>query len=246
MLTVLTTKYRNWLASDKKLRKLFVSLHYWLVRHKRWQKLISLNAKDKFTAIYKNNLWNNEESKSGGGSTLRRTLQIRNKLPALLKKYNIRSICDAGCGDFNWMKHVDMGKTRYIGVDIVGDIIDTNKALYANERRQFVELDIINEKLPEVDLILCRECLFHLSFADIQTTISNFKANRSMYLLTTHFPNIERNVDVVTGSCRGLNWTLPPFHFPAPVITLSEDRSSQCLALWRLDDLRPESFRYQS
>jgi SAM-dependent methyltransferase len=207
--------------------------------------LLTLNAKDKFTAIYRNNLWNNEESRSGGGSTVRRTAQIRNKLPALLKENNIKSICDAGCGDFNWMKHVDMGRTTYIGVDIVRDMIETNKALYGNKRREFIELDIINERVPEVDLILCRECLFHLSFADIHATISNFKASRSTYLLTTCFPNIERNVDVVTGCCRGLNWTLTPFHFPGPITTLSEDRSDQCLGLWRLDDIKPELFGYQ-
>src|SRR5438067_4505170 len=141
MFKILAKKYRNWMDSDHKLRKLRVSLWYYLFRHKLWNELVSLNAKDKFTAIYRNNLWNNEESYSGGGSTLKRTSQIRSQLPSLLKERNIRSICDAGCGDFNWMKHVDMGQTTYIGVDIVRDMIEANKALYGNERKRFVELD---------------------------------------------------------------------------------------------------------
>jgi len=103
---MLKTKYTNWLASDHKLRKLCVSLNYYLFRRKFWQEVQFLNTKDKFTAIYKRNLWNNEESPSGGGSTVRRTIKIRHLLPGLLRLYNIKSICDAGCGDFNWMQHL--------------------------------------------------------------------------------------------------------------------------------------------
>ena len=106
MLTKLKTKYVNWLASDHKLRKLYVSLNYYLFRHRLWREVQSLNTKAKFTAIYKRNLWNNEESLSGGGSTIRRTTKIRELLPDLLESYNINSICDAGCGDFNWMRHL--------------------------------------------------------------------------------------------------------------------------------------------
>jgi hypothetical protein len=201
---------------------------------------VSLDAKDKFTAIYRNNLWNNEESYSGGGSTLRRTSPIRSQLPSLLKERNIKFICDVGCGDFNWMKHLDIGDVTYIGVDIVTEIIDVNRTLYGTSRRVFCELNVVQQVVPEVDLILCRQCLNHLRLADIQATISNFKASRSTYLLATHFPNIERNVDVVTGGCRGLDLTLRPFHFPEPIAILSEDQSDQCLALWRLADINPQ------
>jgi 2-polyprenyl-3-methyl-5-hydroxy-6-metoxy-1,4-benzoquinol methylase len=240
MLTTLKTKYRNWMASDHKLRKMRVSLHYYVFRHKLWKELVSLDAKNKFTAIYRNNLWNNEESYSGGGSTLRRTTQLRSQLPSLLKERNIKSICDVGCGDFNWMKHLDIGDVTYIGVDIVTDIIDINRTLYGTSRRVFFELNVVQQVVPEVDLILCRECLIHLSLADIHATISNFKASRSTYLLATHSPNIERNVDVVTGECRALNLTLRPFHFPEPIAILSEDQSHHCLALWRLADINPQ------
>ncbi len=228
------------MASDHKLRKMRVSLHYYVFRHKLWKELVSLDAKDKFTAIYRNNLWNNEESYSGGGSTLRRTSQIRSQLPTLLKERNIKSICDAGCGDFNWMKDLEIGDVSYVGVDIVKEIIDANRQLYGTCRRGFLEMDIIQEIVAQVDLILCRECLLHLSFADIYAIISNFKASRSTYLLATHSPNIERNVDVVTGGCRALNLTLRPFHFPEPITTLSEDQSVYRLALWRLADINPQ------
>ena len=241
MVTMLKTKYRNWMASDNKWRKLGVSVHYWLFRRRLWNDLVRLDTKEKFRAIYRNNLWNNEESYSGGGSTFRRTSQIRAQLPALLKKRNIKSICDAGCGDFNWMKYLEIGEVNYVGVDIVTEVIDTNRTLHGNERRVFVDLNIIEEVVPQVDLILCRECLFHLPYADIDRTISNFKASGSSYLLTTHCPDIKRNVDTITGGCRGLNLTLAPFHFPQPLTILAEDQSRNCLALWALADIQVRS-----
>jgi hypothetical protein len=240
MLTKLKTKYTNWLASDHKLRKLYVSLNYYLFRHKLWGDVQALNAKDKFTAIYKLNLWNNEESLSGGGSTVRRTIKIRQMLPDLLHSYNVKSICDAGCGDFNWMQHLKCTAITYTGVDIVGDVISRNNIQYGNTNTRFLELDIIHDIVPRVDLILCRQCLFHLSFTDIRAALVNFKASMSMYLLATHQPNVDKNVDIITGGCRAVNWTRPPFNFPEPITTISEDYSGQCLALWRLDDIKPE------
>jgi SAM-dependent methyltransferase len=241
-LTRLKRKYRNWMAADKKLRKLGVSLHYHLFRHRRWKGLASLDAKSKFTEIYRNNLWNNEESYSGGGSTLKRTSQIRSQLPTLLQARDIRSICDAGCGDFNWMKHVDLGQTMYIGVDIVRDMIEADQAVYGNERRRFIELDIVSEVIPKVDLILCRQCLYHLSLSDIHAALVNFKSSMSRYLLATHNPGVSINIDIITGGFRRLNWTLSPFNFPDPVLTLSEVQTDQCLALWRLEDIKSELF----
>jgi len=243
MLPILKTKYTNWLASDHKLRKLIVSLNYHLFRHKLWREVQSLNTKDKFTAIYKRNLWNNEESLSGGGSTIRRTVKIRQILPDIFRSYNIKSICDAGCGDFNWMRHLKCTPITYIGVDIVGDLISRNNTQYGNTNTRFLELDITRDIVPTVDLILCRNCLFHLSFSDIRAALGNFKASRSTYLLSTHEPRIEENVDIVSGECRGINWTRPPFEFLDPITTMSEDYSDHytdhCLALWRLDDIKP-------
>src|SRR5205814_6690533 len=95
---------------------------------------------------------------------------------------------------------------------------------------------------PQVDLILCRECLYHLSFADIYAAISNFKQSGSKYLLATHVAGIRRNIDILTGGCRLLNWTLSPFHFTEPIASLAESRSAHSLALWRFDDIKVENF----
>jgi len=207
-----------------------------------WDRVLSLDTKDKFTEIYKNNLWNNEESRSGGGSTLRRTVKIRAGIQELLVEQGIKSICDAGCGDFNWMKTAEIKNIKYIGVDIVSDLIAANKKRYEGRNISFIELDIIRDDLPSVDLILCREVLFHLSFQDICAAIVNFRRNKSKYLLATHYPYISENIDIQTGQCRGINFQKAPLNFPTPMWTIDEDVLDHCLALWRLDDVDPDKF----
>ena len=64
------------------------------------------NIEYKFTNIYKNNYWGSSESKSGEGSNLDFTINIRSELPKLCKNYGIKVLFDAPCGDFNWMKHI--------------------------------------------------------------------------------------------------------------------------------------------
>ena len=84
--------------------------------------------KDRFLIIYKNNYWDNSETVSGPGSTLKTTVNLRKKLKKVIKKYNIKSIFDAPCGDCNWIeKIIKNSRIRYIGADIVNDIIVKNK-----------------------------------------------------------------------------------------------------------------------
>ena len=239
MLSQLKPRLNNWLASDRKVKKLAVSLHYYLFRHRIWDRVWTLDNKSVFTEIYRNNLWNNEESRSGGGSTLKRTKRVRKGIQDLLEEEGITSLCDAGCGDFNWMKTVDLTNIRYIGVDIVEDVVAENKRMYGKDNIEFCELDITRDDLPRVDLLLCREVLFHLPFDDVCRALINFKRSQSKYFLTTHFPYLSRNTDVVAGRCRGINFQQSPLNLSAPVRTIEEDVSDHCLALWKLDDIDP-------
>ena len=54
------------------------------------------------------------KSLCGPGSSLLSTRKIRQQLPLLIQDLEVRSVLDAGCDDFNWMKRVklviDIGK----------------------------------------------------------------------------------------------------------------------------------------
>lgn len=191
-----------------------------------------------FSHIYKHNLWENEESVSGRGSTLARTGLIRKELPSLLKELNARSLLDAPSGDFNWMQHIALDVEEYIGVDVVPELVARNNEMFAGPGRRFIFSDISRDRLPTVDVILCRDCLIHFSFKDIDAAIKNFKQSKSKYLLATNHIIVTENVEIQTGEWRSLNLQMPPFTFPAPLKTIVEDPElGKTLCLWRLEDV---------
>ena len=191
-----------------------------------------------FTEIYQTNAWRDPESVSGRGSTLARTKVVTSHLPLLLQELNATSLIDAACGDFNWMRHVDLGTIKYIGVDIVPALIVRNPQLYQTVQRTFAVHDITKDRLPDADVILCRDCLIHLSFTSIKAAISNFKETSATHLLCTTHTTVTENTDCPDGSWRNLNLLLPPFNFPQPVKSLVEDvELGKCLGVWRLADL---------
>lgn len=85
--------------------------------------LKSLSSKELFTLIYKKNLWGEQHSVSGPGSTLDSTKVIRKILPSLIKDLKVNSILDIPCRDFHWMQHVYLENIEYIGANIVDKII---------------------------------------------------------------------------------------------------------------------------
>ncbi len=202
------------------------------------------DLKNKFSRIYSSHGFGGQISRSGEGSDLIQTTQIRQALPGLLKEYNIRSFLDAPCGDWYWMKELDLGVDRYIGIDIVEDLIESNREKFETDSRIFQCLNMVEDQLPEVDLVFCRDCLVHLTFSDALKVIFNFKRSKSRYILTTTFTDRERNVDLRGKDVwRTLNMCLPPFNFPAPVKLINEkcteannQFTDKCLGLWRLED----------
>ena len=191
-----------------------------------------------FSEIYQTNAWRDPESVSGRGSTLARTNVITSHLPVLLQELNANSLVDAACGDFNWMRYVDLGSIKYTGVDIVPALIVRNRQLYQTDQRTFAVQDITKDRLPEADVILCRDCLIHLSFKSIKAAISNFKKTSATHLLCTTHTTVTENTDCPDGSWRNINLLLPPFNFQPPVKSFVEDvELGKCLGVWRLADL---------
>lgn len=192
-----------------------------------------------FSRVYRKKLWRSE-SRSGPGSTLAHTKLIIKEVSNLIRKINAKTVLDIGCGDFNWMKHIEI--EMYIGVDVVEELIVLNTKNFGSSRRKFVKLDITRDKLPKVDLILCRDCLVHLSFDDIFLVLRNIKESNSQYLLTTTFASGVENRDIYTGEWRPLNLKRPPFNFPRAVEIINEscplaEYSDKSLGLWRISDI---------
>jgi len=203
------------------------------------------STEDVFSKIYAGNKFRGQESVSGPGSGVKETSVVITELPKLFDELGIRTVLDLPCGDFHWMRHADLRSINYIGADIVAELIERNKQKYERESIRFCKLDLIKDKLPNVDLILCRDCLVHLSFKDAFAALHNVCSSASEYFLATTFTRRQRNYDIATGQWHTLNLEAPPFMFPPPLNTINEQATEggeaykdKSLGLWRVADIR--------
>ena len=84
------------------------------------------SMKEIFEDIIKHHRW--QDVLCGTGSTMEFTAPLRKNLKSFLENYNVKSMLDAPCGDYSWMSITELpGEFKYIGADIVSDLITTNK-----------------------------------------------------------------------------------------------------------------------
>lgn len=199
-----------------------------------------------FTYIYRSNKWKDGESRSGTGSNSSQTETVRSALPRLCEELKISTLLDIPCGDYYWMRMIDLPVSDYLGADIVSELIEENQRLYAREGVQFRTLDLTRGPLPVHDAVLCRDCFVHLSFADMDRAIRNILESGADYLIASSHTRQTENRDQVTGKHRLLNLQLPPFHWPAPLREIpdgwNDDNvkvTGKILGVWRTADLSP-------
>jgi hypothetical protein len=202
------------------------------------------NQKKVFRKIYKNNLWRGNESVSGPGSDISQVENVISGLTSIIETYKINTLLDIPCGDFHWMKHVNLDNINYIGGDIVEEIVIENISKYKKRNIEFINIDLIKDDLPEADLLLVRDCLVHFPYNKVFSALKNIKKSKAVYLLTTFFSNTAENHDIVLGDWRPLNLLKPPFSFPEPLLVINENctennnkYSDKSLGLWLIDDL---------
>jgi hypothetical protein len=204
-----------------------------------------LSRKSVFTRYYDTAFWG-EESKSGCGSTLAYTDVMRARLPGLLSKYKINRILDAPCGDFNWFKELDLEpEIQYIGADIVESMVMELNVKYADGNRKFVVIDIAEDRLPQADVLFCRDVLFHMSHRTVKRAIRNYYRSEIPLLMTTTHYTKTPNKDIITGGFRTLNLLLSPYNFPPPremIDDYVEGHHPRGIGVWFRDDI-PESLR---
>jgi len=199
---------------------------------------------DTFTEIYRSNAWDGTDSISGRGSNAAQTERLVAELPGVLRGLKVTSLLDIPCGDFFWMKQVDLAEIQYTGADIVPELIEQNRQ-YERRNIRFQVLDLLTSDLPRVDLVLSRDCFIHLSHADVFRALNNLLRSGSEYLLTTTFPHHRRNRDICTGQFRILNLQLEPYRFPPPIrlveegCTETEELADKSLGLWKIAELQP-------
>jgi len=86
-------------------------------------------------------------------------------------------------------------------------------------------LDITRDPLPRGDMVFCRDCLLHLSIADIFRFLHNFVESGSTYLMTTTHRNDGEfaNRDIVSGYVRLIDLFAEPFCLSRDVVARIDD-----------------------
>ncbi len=210
----------------------------------RSRQLAGRPVSEVFNAIYDRNAWKGKESISGTGSNLQQTAQLSAELPAILRQLGATSLLDIPCGDFYWMQHVDLSDVTYFGADIVEDLIHQNKA-HETENRSFLHCDLMTDRLPEVDVIFCRDCLVHFSEAHIWKALKNIAHSQAKFLITTTFTQQTNKKKIETGQWRPLNLQAAPFALAEPVMLFDEKCTQdggaypdKMLGVWTLESIR--------
>ena len=189
---------------------------------------------DRFRDAYRAGAWvgqKGQQSRSGVGSDVAAASEVATALPELLKELGCRRLLDVGCGDWNWMRHVEL-PCEYFGIDVVDEVIQANRP-FERPGVTFAVADAVTGPLPEADVVLCREVLFHLSFRDGLAVLRNIRA-RASWLIATTDTSIWFNSDIPTGDYRRLNLQRRPYRLRMPHRMISDDVviPGRALGLW--------------
>jgi hypothetical protein len=192
-----------------------------------------------FAKIYKENLWQNKESVSGRGSTLNWTTNLRKNLSLVLTELNVKTFLDLPCGDFNWGKTFDYGEINYIGGDIVEEIVKENQRKYGNDKTKFLHINLSKDVLPDVDIIMVRDCLMHLSDEDSLKCIDNIKKSKIDYMLISSNPDKIKNSkkSKTSKDLRRQNLEILPYNLGTPIKYIDDSNPhvpSKRLGLWKI------------
>jgi len=176
--------------------------------------------KKEFTDTYVNDRWKMHlgESKSGDGSALIYTENYRENLLKIIKDFKINIMVDCSCGDWNWMKEIKTKLPKYIGIDIVEELIEENKKKYGSDNIEFICNDMLTQlkeyNNKEIDLTTCRHTLEHLPIEYSLEVLRELK-RVSKYSIIGSGNGSENNfVDFIMDGYKGriVNLDCEPYH----------------------------------
>lgn len=187
-----------------------------------------------FSDIYGKKRWgaNGKKFSSGRGSSESCLVDpYVNKIREDLNVYaqNKPKIVDLGCGNFNVGKNFINYAKEYIAVDIVPEIIKTLRDKNFPGHVKFLNLNIVEDDLPDGDVCFLRQVLQHLSNQDIIKILPKLKKYNTVYI-TEHYPRdnnrIVPNRDMFSGARirlyvnSGVYLDLPPFNIDKKALEL--------------------------
>jgi len=147
---------------------------------------------------------------SGTGSTLEITREYRAYVEDFVKKHSVKSVVDAGCGDWSFSSAIDWGNASYLGVDIASDVIAAVRSKHETDKIKF-QVGNITDELPAAELLISKDVLQHLSNELVQKFIrNNLKKGKYKWVILTNDRG-SGNPDIASGGYRTIDLSAPPF-----------------------------------
>jgi hypothetical protein len=118
------------------------------------------------------------------------------------------TVVDLGCGDFSVGREL-LSRTenmRYVGCDIVPELIQAHSANVKDPRVSFRELDIVTGDLPDGDICLVREVLQHLCNSDVARVLRKLAKYKDVYITEARPVTLEGPPNPDKPSGPGVRW----------------------------------------
>ncbi len=228
----------------------FFKLSYWLRKFYVSKFSTFFFSKEKirknaFRHIYLSNHWQNyfkldlQKSRSGPGSNLNYTSDMSRKLEKFFAEKNIKTILDIGCGDFIWMnlllnKYYNYDK--YLGLDIVDELIKNNNLKYSNNKISFKTFDLVKDEIPNgFDIILIRDVFIHLKNEQIVNFLNLLKNLDVKFFGVTSTPSLKKNNELkAVGRYRDINIEIEPFNLKDFLHKIDEKNNNDTLNIYEI------------
>ena len=201
--------------------------------------------KNAFRHIYLSNHWQNyfkldlQKSRSGPGSNLNYTSDMSIELEKFFAEKNIKTILDIGCGDFIWMnlllnKYYNYDK--YLGLDIVDELIKNNNLKYSNDKISFKTFDLVKDEIPKgFDIILIRDVFIHLKNEQIVNFLNLLKNLDIKFFGVTSTPSLKKNNELkAVGRYRDINIEIEPFNLKNFLHKIDEKNNNDTLNIYEI------------
>jgi SAM-dependent methyltransferase len=174
-----------------------------------------------FRKIYRQNVWGGKEGEyySGNGSHAENAVgPYLQAVGRYLKSLSPKVVVDLGCGDFNVSRHLVPFASRFVGCDVVRDVIRQNRRSFPGV--EFRCVDIARDRLPEGDVCIVRQVFQHLDNRRISSALRQM-TKYDTWIITEHLPagDFAPNIDTIMsagtrlGMPSGVVLTEPPFNF---------------------------------
>jgi 2-polyprenyl-3-methyl-5-hydroxy-6-metoxy-1,4-benzoquinol methylase len=144
---------------------------------------------EKFTRIYEKGIWGKKNGKgtSGSGSHDGPDAKFYVKLlMATIQTHNIKTVCDVGCGEWEFSRNIDWNGLDYTGIDCVKSVVDFNDR-YSQDNICFKQQDVYENPVEKYDLVILKDVIQHWEDHQIKTILPRLLQTNKFLLLVNGY-----------------------------------------------------------